>query len=160
LTLDRTFTITVNPSTTPPTDITLSSSTTTAGSPVGTAVGTLSTTDPNAGVTHAYSILPGPNSDLFAIRGDTLQTNTVFTDTTPTTYDIQVQTTNTLGLSFIRTITITVNPAVVADITLSNDTITAAQPVGTAVGVLATVNVDPGLLVKYTLSGPYADLFT
>jgi hypothetical protein len=161
-TLDKTFTITINPSTSPPTAITLSNNgTTTAGSPVGTPVGVLTATDPNVGVTQTYTILDGPHSGLFTITGDTLRTNKVFRNTHTKTYDLQVQTTDSLGLTFTTTLTITVNPGTTGPtaITLSNDTITGAQPVGTVVGVLNTVDI-PGQTFTYTLRGPNADLFT
>jgi hypothetical protein len=157
LSYEKTFTITVNISTTPPTDISLTTTgTVTAGSPVGTPIGTLTTTDPNVGVTQTYTIVPGTYSDLFTITGDTLQTNASLL---PGTYDIQIQTTDTLGLSYTQTISITVYAAPPTDITLTNNTILGAQPLGTLVGFLNTIDQNPGPYIYTILPGPNADRF-
>ena len=92
-----------------PTDIGLSDTTVTAYQPVATTVGTLSTTDTNTGQSWTYTLL-GSNSTLFAIQGNILVTNTIFQVNMPTTYTIDVQTTDTLGLSYTKQFTITVNP--------------------------------------------------
>ena len=79
----------------PPTDINLSDSSVLGNQVVGTAVGTLTTTDPNAGDTHTYSLVAGSGSDdngSFTITGDQLLTNAVFDYETKNSYSIRVQT--------------------------------------------------------------------
>jgi hypothetical protein len=161
LTFSKTFTITVNPSTTPPTDIGLSNTTISAGKPIGTTVGTLSTVDPNAGQAFGYS-LGGPNAGLFSVDSSgTIKTAAVFLNTTQATYSLQVQTLDTLNLSFTKALSITVNPSMLAptDISLSNNSISAGEPTGTVIGVLGTSDPNAGQSFTYTLSGTNASSF-
>jgi hypothetical protein len=151
----KTFTITVNPSTAAPTDISLSNSSVTAYRAAGTVIGTLSTTDPNVDQAFSYT-LSGANASLFTVDNGTgtLETNTVFQTTTQTSYSLDVQTTDSLGLSLTRTFTITVNPSTASptDISLSNSSVTAAQPVGTVVGTLSTTDPNVDQTFSYTLT--------
>lgn len=94
----------------PITDLSITNTTLTGGLPVGTPVGTFSTVDPNPGTTHTYTIVPGPNSGLFVITGDTLRTNTVFPPTSTQTYPVTIRTTSTTGLVYEEEITITITP--------------------------------------------------
>jgi hypothetical protein len=69
--------VTVNPANQAPTDIALSNTSVAENSPLGTTNGTLSTTDPDAGDTHTYSLVAnfGDNT-AFTIEGTALKTNT------------------------------------------------------------------------------------
>ena len=94
-----------------PTDIALSASSIAENQPVGTAVGTLSTTDPDVGNTFTYSLVSGTGSTdnaSFTISGGTLQTAAVFNYETKNSYSIRVRTTDQGGLSFEKTFTISV----------------------------------------------------
>ncbi len=158
LTYSKNFTITVNP--VAPTNITLSNTTITAAQPTGTTVGTLSTTDPNPNQSFTYT-LSGPAASQFTIANtNTLQTNTVFSVATPTTYSITVTTTDTLGLTYSKSFTITVNPAPPTNIALSNTTVSAAQPINTIVGTLSTTDPNPSQSFSYTLTGANPGQFT
>lgn len=156
------FDITVNPSTTPPTDIGLSNQSVSAGQPAGTFVGYLGTTDPNAGQSFTYS-LSGPDAGGFAIDNSTgaLETSSIFLNNAVQTAQIQVQTTDTLGLSFSKSFTITINPSTTppTDISLSNTTVTAYRPVGTAIGSLNTTDPNAGQAFTYAVTGTNAALF-
>src|SRR5207302_6617586 len=73
---EQQFTITASPNSVP-TDIGLSHAAVDENQPSGTTVGTLSTTDPDAGDTHTYSLVSGTGSTdnaSFQISGSTLQT--------------------------------------------------------------------------------------
>jgi hypothetical protein len=102
-----------------PTDITLSNNSTNQGLPVGTAVGTLTSDDPDnpfAGQTFSYALIAGTGSTdnaRFQIVGNELQTNEVFDGATPTTLSVRVETTDD-GIptqTFEEVFLITVAPA-------------------------------------------------
>src|SRR5262249_214605 len=119
LTFDKTFTITVNPAA--PTHITLSNNTATAAQPAGTGVGPPSTTAHKPNQTFTYKVLT--NTALFGISGNALVTETLFSVGSPTNYTVQVQTTDSLGLTFTKTFTVTVLPAPPTLILLGNKTV-------------------------------------
>jgi hypothetical protein len=162
LSFSKTFSITINPSSTPPTDISLSNQSVGAGQPIGTIVGLLGTTDPNAGQSFTYS-LSGPDAASFMVNNTTgaLETSTVFQNSAVQTAQIQVQTTDTLGLTFSKTFTISINPSAAppTNISLSNTSVTAYQPVGTAIGTLNTTDPNAGQSFTYAVSGTNAGLF-
>ena len=65
--------------------------------PAGTAVGTFSTTDPDAGNTFTYTLVPGAGStdnSSFTIVGSTLQTNASFNFEGQTSYLVRIRTTD------------------------------------------------------------------
>jgi hypothetical protein len=158
-TFEKSFTVTVTGANQSPTDISLSSSSLSQNQPVGTAVGTFSTTDPDAGDTHTYSLVSGTgdtNNSSFSIDSTTLKTAASLAQGT---YSIRVQTNDGKGGTFQKQFTITVtgtaanNPP--EDITLSNAAITSGQPSGTLVGTLSTYDIDTGDTHTYSLvSGP------
>src|SRR4029079_12711269 len=80
----------------PPTNLTLSPTTGVAeNQPAGTNVGTLSTTDPDAGDTFTYTLVAGAgdtDNASFQISGNKLQTNAVFDYETKNSYTVRVQT--------------------------------------------------------------------
>src|SRR5262245_31313658 len=86
--------ITVNNVNEAPTDIALSPSSVNENQPVGTVVGSFSTTDPDAGDTHTYTLVAGVGSTdngSFTIAGNQLQTAAVFDLETKSSYSIRVQ---------------------------------------------------------------------
>ena len=97
-----------------PTDLALSPSSVMEGQPVGTTVGTFSTTDPDAGNTFTYSLVGGTGStdnSSFTISGGTLQTAAIFNFATKSSYSIRVRTTDQGGLWFEKVLTVSVTPA-------------------------------------------------
>ncbi|MFO0813505.1 MAG: hypothetical protein U0796_09815 [Gemmatales bacterium] len=148
--------ITVNDSNQAPTNITLTGSSILENNPVGTLVGSLSTTDPNTGDTFTYSLVNGTGSNdnsVFAISGNQLITNSILNYEAQPTRTVRIRTTDAVGLSFDKIFTITVqnvNEAPTA-ILLSNNSIPQNMPAGTLVGQLSTTDPDQGDSFTYSL---------
>jgi len=95
-----------------PTAISLDNSSVDENQPPGTAVGTFSTTDPDAGDSHLYSLVPGigdTDNASFAIAGATLQTNAVFDFESKSSYSLRVQTDDQNGGTLEQQFTVTVS---------------------------------------------------
>ncbi|GEM_PF-7048667 len=107
-------TLTITAANTPPTDISLSSTSVDENRPIGTPVGTLTTTDPDLN-TFTYTLVDnpgicdGPDNASFGILGDQLQTAQVFDYETKASYLICIQTDDNSGGTFQKQFTITVN---------------------------------------------------
>jgi hypothetical protein len=132
-----------------PTDIALSNSSVAENQPSGTTVGTLSTTDPDAGDTHTYSLVAGAgdaDNASFQISGSTLQTAAVFDFETDNSKSVRIRTDDGNGGTFEEQFTITVTNAndPPTDIALSNSSVDENQPVGTTVGTLSGTDQDAG----------------
>ncbi len=154
-TYQEAFTITINDINDAPTDIGLSSSIVDEKQPIGTAVGTLSTTDQDS-ASHTYTLVAGAGSvdnGSFTISGSTLQTAGIFDFETKSSYSIRVQTDDGSGGTYQEVITITINDLndVPTDIALSSTNVNEKQTVGTAVGTLSTTDQDSGDSHTYTL---------
>jgi hypothetical protein len=97
-----------------PTDILLSNNTVIENQPLETIVGTLTTTDPDAGDTHTYSFacaVPGVDDTSFQIggtSGDELQTAAVFDFEKKNAYNICIRTDDGHGGTFDKNFTINV----------------------------------------------------
>ena len=145
LTFDRTFTISVLPSNEAPTNLSLSSNTIVENVPAGTAIGTLTTTDADAGDTFTYSLVTGDTS-AFQIVGDSLQSNVVFDYETKSSYSITIRTTDAGGLSYDKAFTISILNANEAptSISLSATSLAENLAVGTKIGLLSATDPDSG----------------
>jgi CSLREA domain-containing protein/uncharacterized repeat protein (TIGR01451 family) len=101
--------VTVNPGNQAPTDIALSNDSVAENSPLGTAVGTFSTSDPDAGDTHTYALVPnfGDNAS-FTLDGATLKTNTALDFETRSSYLVAARSTDAAGLWFEKVFPISV----------------------------------------------------
>lgn len=139
--------ITVIPFNDPPIAISLNNNTIAENQPSGTAVGSFSTQDPDAGDTFTYALVDGSGADdnsSFSISGSSLMSAAVFDFETKASYSIRVRSTDSGGLFIEQPFTISV--------TNLNETPTAAgdeystpedvQLVVAAPGVLANDN-DP-----------------
>jgi hypothetical protein len=147
-TLDsQTFTLTANPSTTPPTDVSLSGSGSVLGLP-GQTVGTLNTADPNLNQSFTYSLVGG-DSSLFALNGNTLVTSAAFPASGQASYTVVVRSTDSLGLSVDKALTVTVSNFPPTDIGLSSTTVTGLT--GVAVGTLSAQDADAGETFTFSL---------
>jgi concanavalin A-like lectin/glucanase superfamily protein/type IX secretion system substrate protein/Big-like domain-containing protein len=105
------FTLTVNPANDRPTGIDLSNMIVEERVLSGTKVGFFSTTDPDVGDTHLYSLVEGEMSndnDAFIILGDSLFTNSEIDYEAQSTYWIRVQTNDGNGEVFSMPFVITV----------------------------------------------------
>jgi gliding motility-associated-like protein len=95
-----------------PTNITLSSSSISENNAVGAVIGTLSSTDADAGDTHSYTLVSGNGSTdnaSFTIVGNQLKAAVAFDYELKNSYSIRVKTTDAGGLSFEKVFTITIN---------------------------------------------------
>ena len=141
-----------------PTDITLSNSSIAENSAINTAIGTLTTTDPDAGDTHTYTLVSGSGSTdntSFNINGSQLRNSTVFDYEIKNSYNIRIRTSDNQGLTYEKIFTIGVvdvdeNQAP-TDITLSNSSIAENSAINTAIGTLTTTDPDAGDTHTYTL---------
>lgn len=139
-----------------PTDIALSAASVAENQSVGTAVGTLSSTDPDAGATFTYTLVPGTgdtDNGSFTIDGDTLKTAALFDYETKSSYSIRIRTTDQGSLYYEEVFTITVANVNEAptDIMLSASSVAENEPVGTSIGTLSSSDPDAGNTFTYTL---------
>ncbi len=157
LTFEKVFTITVTNVNEPPTAMALTSSTIAENNTVGATIGTLSTTDPDAGATFTYSLVAGTGSTdnaSFSISGATLSATQAFNFETKNSYSIRVQSTDQGGLSFERTFTITVSNVneQPTDISLSNSSINENNVANASIGTFSTTDPDASNTFTYTLT--------
>jgi uncharacterized delta-60 repeat protein len=95
----------------PPTNITLSTASVAENVPVNTTVGTLSSTDPNAGNTFTYSLVSGTGSTdnaSFNISGSSLRIGVSPNFEAKNSYSIRIRTTDQGGLFFEKAFTVTI----------------------------------------------------
>jgi gliding motility-associated-like protein len=156
LTFEKVFTIGVTDINDAPTNITASTSSVAENAASGTAVGTLSATDADAGDTFTYTLVSGTgdtDNASFTISGSTLSTAAVFDFETKSSYSVRVRVTDAGGLTFEKEFTISVtdvNEAPTA-LALSNASVLENAASGTAVGTLAGTDADAGDTHTYTL---------
>ena len=153
---EKQLTISVNDVNDAPTDLSLSNASVDENQPSGTDVGTLSSTDQDAGDSHTYSFATGTGDDdnsAFQISGDKLQTNATFDREAKSSYTIRVQTDDGTA-KFEKQLTITVGDVnePPTDISLSSTSVDENQPAGTTVGGFSATDPDlPGDSFTYTL---------
>jgi hypothetical protein len=106
------FTITVANVNDTPTEIALSNNQVDENQPVETVVGTFTTTDPDVGDTHTYSLVAGAGdtgNDQFTITGNQLLTDAEFNFEEQSSYSILVRTTDQSGGFLDKNFTISIN---------------------------------------------------
>jgi hypothetical protein len=144
---------------TAPTDILLSAASIAENNAVNADVGTLSTTDVDAGDTFTYTLVTGTgdtDNASFTIDGSTLKAGAAFDFETKSSYSIRVRTTDSANNTFDKVFTITVtdvNEAPAAPSNLSYTPSTISGTVGTPIsnltptvtGTVDTYSVDPAL---------------
>ncbi len=117
-----------------PTAISLSPTSIDSGSASGTTVGTLSSTDPDSGDSHTYSLVSGTGSTdngSFSISGTTLSMVTSVNYASQTSYSIRIRSTDLTNQTYEQAVTINVN-----GIALSSSTVAENSASGTTVGTL------------------------
>lgn len=80
--------------------------------PVGSTIGTLTTTDANVNDSHSYELVAGAGATdnaSFSISGDELRTNAVFDFETKSSYSVRVRTTDSSNSTYEEALTITIN---------------------------------------------------
>ncbi|MEP4531846.1 MAG: Ig-like domain-containing protein [Cyclobacteriaceae bacterium] len=137
---------------TAPTDISLNATSIEEGNAVNAVVGTLSTTDADAGDTHTYSLVSGTGSTdnaSFNINGSELRASEIFDYETKSSYSILVET-NDGTATFQKQFTITVNED---DVDETAPVLVSRNPENDAVNVdvdLSTITITFDEPVQYT----------
>ncbi|HEY3325312.1 MAG TPA: FN3 associated domain-containing protein [Planctomycetota bacterium] len=139
-----------------PTDVALAGTTVAEQQPIGTVIGTFSTTDPDIGENFTYSLVAGTGGDdnaAFSINGAELRTAASFVYKTKSSYTLRVRTTDAGGLFFEKSFTISVTKVNEApsDIALSAASVPEGQVGGTVVGTFSSTDGDPGDTFTYSL---------
>ena len=145
----------VNTSSCPPTDIALSNNTIQENMPVGTTIGTFSSTDPDGDTTFTYTLVDPtgyPDNTSFTITGSTLESTVSFNYETKSSYHIRVRSTDPWGAYYEEVFSI-----LIIDV---NDT-PVLVPIGNQTaneGVLLTFTAtatdeDTGQPLTFSLSG-------
>jgi gliding motility-associated-like protein len=156
LTTSQTLTVSVTNVNEAPTNISLSASSIAENNAVNAIVGSLSSTDPDAGNTHTYTLVSGAGSTdnaTFSINGKSLKVNTSLNFEAKSSYSIRIKTTDAGGLSYEKVFAITVTNVneVPTNIALSTNSIAENNAAGAVVGTLSTSDVDAGDTHTYTL---------
>ncbi|WP_024982411.1 MBG domain-containing protein [Flavobacterium succinicans] len=150
LTFEKAFTITINNVNEAPTDIALSNTSINENVSANSAVGALSSTDPDSGNTFTYNLVAGAGSTdnaSFSITGNSLTINASPDFETKSSYSVRIRTTDQGSLTFEKVFTITVNN--LCDIVLTSASQTNIACNGGSTGA-ATVNAATGGTGPYT----------
>lgn len=137
---DKELTITITNVNEVPTNVTLTSSTIAENNAVNAVIGTLNTTDPDAGNTFTYTILEVADHAAFNVNGNQLRASVSFDYENKSSYAITVRSTDQGGLFFDKELTITITN-VSEGIDLDPESVDVeVLPSGIAI---ATVSVNP-----------------
>ncbi|MEY4066630.1 MAG: Bifunctional hemolysin/adenylate cyclase precursor, partial [Pseudomonadota bacterium] len=156
--LAKNFIIKVNNVNEAPTSIALSNTAVAENMPAGTAVGTLSVTDPDAGDTFTYELI----TDAFELTNGKLVTKAPLNFEQKASYVVDIAVEDQNGLqSPIKSFTIAVIDVKEAptEIILSGNTILENNTIGTEIGTLSTTDSDTGSTHTYTLDGSDSNAF-
>jgi gliding motility-associated-like protein len=155
LSFQKEFTLTIVNVNETPTAIILNNATINENNAIDASIGTLASTDPDAGDSFTYSLVSGAGStdnSKFTLSGNTLKAAEAFDFETKSSYTIRIQTTDAAGLSFQKEFTLTivnVNEAPTA-ITLKPATIDENNAIGATIGTLASTDSDAGDSFTYS----------
>ncbi len=147
-----------------PTAITLSNSTVSENESVGTAIGTLTSTDDDND-TFTYSLVSGDGDDdnaSFNISGNTLQAAAIFNYELKKEYSIRLRTTDNKGGTFETIITINIldendSPT---DVVLSNPKVAENTEEGNIIGTFTSTDEDTSDSYTYSIVGGDAGFFS
>jgi gliding motility-associated-like protein len=156
LTYDEAFNITINNLNEDPTDLLLSSASINENVAASSTVGILSTTDPDAATTFAYTLVAGTgdtDNASFNISGDNLMITISPDFETKSSYSVRIRTTDQGTLTYEEAFIITVNNLneAPADLALSATSINENVPANSTVGTLSTTDIDAANTFTYTL---------
>jgi len=144
-----------------PTDIQLSSSAFTESTEANYVVGVFSSTDANLSDTHVYTLVAGTGSThngLFAIDGAQLRTAALIDVAADTVYSIRVRSTDSAGLTFEKTFTITVYAKVApTDIAFSSLSILGNHAANAVAANLSAVDANVGEIHTFALVAGIGD---
>ncbi|MCW2499245.1 MAG: hypothetical protein JWN87_921 [Frankiales bacterium] len=147
------FTVVVGNVNEQPTDLALSNVAVPEGAAPPTAVGTLSTVDPDGG-TFGYAFADGgADNRLFSLAGAALNAEQSFNYETRHTYSVRIRSTDEGGLWTEKAFTIEVTNAneKPTSLDLSGTTVPENSKVGTVVGTLSSTDPDAGDSASYSL---------
>jgi murein DD-endopeptidase MepM/ murein hydrolase activator NlpD/lipopolysaccharide export system protein LptA len=139
-----------------PVDLSLSANSIAENQPAGTVVGQFTISDPDAGDTFTYSLVAGVGSTdntSFTISGSQLKTAQPFNYEAKNTYSIRVRTTDSGGLFYEKSFSISVTDVnePPADLSLSSNSVGGNLPIGTLVGSFTSTDPDFGNTFTYSL---------
>jgi len=157
LSYEESFTITINDINETPTDIALSTSSINENVAANSTVGTLSSTDADAGNTFTYTLVAGTgdtDNASFNISGSSLRITSSPDFETKNSYSVRVRTTDQGSLSYEEAFTITINDVNEdpTDIALSATSIAENNAVNAVIGALNTTDPDVGNTFTYSLA--------
>ena len=138
-----------------PTDIALSATGIAENAPGGAAIGTLTTTDVDAGDTFTYTLVSGTgdtDNASFTIDGGTLQTTASFNFETKSSYSVRIRSADQGGLSTEKQFTIAVTNVNEAPTVTSAAVVSVAEN-QTAVQTVTGSDPDAGTTLTYSISG-------
>ena len=153
------FTLKVSNVNEPPTAITLSNDQIAENNPLDTLIGILSTTDEDllnnnkSNDTHSYTLVEDTDKNIFTIQADRLKTKVRFNYEQRANYPISILVTDKEGSTHMESFTIAIQDRNDAplDISLSKNTVTENEAIGTVVGILSTDDEDdPNMDSVYT----------
>mgnify|MGYP006072755457 CR=1 FL=1 len=138
-----------------PSLLSISSDTLLENQVTGVTVGTFSTTDPDVGQTHTYSLVSGigsANNGLFSISGADLIANFTADFENNPSYSIRLKTTDNLGCGYETPITIFVKDVNDAPtgLSLSNNQIDENQLPNATIGSLTAIDTDANDTFTYS----------
>ncbi|GAB4460850.1 MAG: hypothetical protein OHK0037_08760 [Elainellaceae cyanobacterium] len=153
---ERTVNIGINNVNEAPTQLEFSATNVNENVPANSVIGTFTTTDPDAGNTHTYTLVSGAGSAdnaAFTIVGNQLRIRNAPDFETKPNYTIRVRTTDQGGQFFERQFSITVNDLNEAptSITLSNNAV-RENDAGVAIGRLTVADQDRNQTHSFTVS--------
>ncbi len=156
LTYEKSLTITINNLNEAPTDISLSASSVNENIAGNTAVGTLASTDPDAGNTFTYTLVAGAgdtDNASFNINGSSLRITSSPNYETKNSYSVRVRTTDQGNQTYEKSFTITINNLneTPTDISLSASSVNENVAGNTTVGTLSSTDTDAGNTFTYSL---------
>jgi Cadherin domain/RTX calcium-binding nonapeptide repeat (4 copies) len=161
-TFEKALTISITNANDAPTNISLSNNAVDENQAAGAEVGTLSTTDQDAGDAFTYTIVSGAgdaDKDSFQISGSTLQTAGPLNFEDGATRSVLIRTSDGQGGTSEKQFTITINDLNDAptNLTLLNNTVDENRPSGATVGTLSDDDEDGDTPSFGFASGPGDD---
>ena len=135
-----------------PTDIDLTNATVAEDLAVGSTIGVLSATDPDAGDTASFSIVADADAK-FTIVGNELRLDGALDFETETSHSVTVRVTDGGGLFYDEVFVIAVTGVneVPTDIGLTNATVAEDLAVGSTIGVLSAIDPDAGNTASFSI---------
>ncbi len=157
LTYDETFTINLTDINEAPTLIGLTGTTVVENAANGTVVGTASTTDPDAGDTHTYSLLDDAGG-RFAIDSNTgiitVADGSLLDYDSAASHGLTIRATDAAGLTYDQAVTINLTDVneTPTDLALSANTVAENAANGTVVGIVSGTDPDSGDTKTYSFT--------